>query len=248
MTPSRHRDVRHLTLRLRRSDRVAPHSHPTHQLLRIGRGALAMTHDGASWVIPTGGSVWVPAAHEHRLEALEETELTALYIRARPTDRFAGPGPVSVTPLLEALAITLSRRIPDAARRARLEAVVRDELADLRPLSFIVALPVDPAARRVAVAVIADPADGRTVVELAADTGVSVRTLQRRFREQTGLTFQTWRRRAGLQHGMLLLREGCNITEAAHRCGFTSSSAFIAAFRRELGQTPAQWRRLASTP
>ena len=89
----------------------------------------------------------------------------------------------------------------------------------------------------------ADPADDRSLAELAAHVGSSVRTLQRRIREETGLPFQTWRRRVGLQHAMAALERGASIGDAAHQCGFASRSAFIAAFRAELGVTPGAWRR-----
>ncbi len=243
MTPSRQRDIRFLAVDLARSGEVTAHSHRTHQLLRVERGAVAFSHDVATWVVPTGGAVWIPAGLVHRFDALEETTAWGLYVRPLRSERLAGPGPVEMSPLLHALMETLSHPIADAARRSRLERVVRDELGDLRPRQFVVAVPSDPAARQVALALIADPADDRPLAELAAETGTSVRTLQRRFRDETGLAFQTWRRRAGLQQAMGWMARGENITAVAHRCGFSSGSAFTAAFRAELGITPAAWRR-----
>ncbi len=248
MTPSRHRDVRFLTLAVRRGAPVPAHVHDVHQLLHVEEGALTLDHRRSSWVVPSGGSAWLPAGRAHALEALHDARLAVLYVRARPADRYAEPGPVEVPALLTALVARLSRPVPDAARRARLERLVRDELGDLVPRSFVVPVPTEPTARRVALAIVADPADQRTLVEWAATVGASVRTLQRRFREQTGLTFQAWRRRAGLQHTMTGLAAGETVTAAAHRCGFASASAFIAAFRGELGTTPAAWQRAATTP
>ena len=246
MTPSRQRTVRFVAVDLGRSGEVSAHAHTTHQLLRVERGAVAFTHDVATWVVPTGGSVWIPAGLTHRFEALEETTAWGLYVRPARSDRFAPPGPVEMSPLLHTLMATFSAPIRHPARRVRLERVVRDELADLQPRPFVVAVPRDPAARRVALALIADPADDRSLGELAADAGSSVRTLQRSFRDETGLPFQTWRRRAGLQQAMGALTRGENITAVAHRSGFASASAFIAAFRAELGITPAAWRRVAT--
>lgn len=247
MTPARQRDVRFLAVDLDRSGEVAPHRHLTHQLLRVERGAVAFNHDRATWVVPTGGAVWIPAGLVHRFEALESTTAWGLYVRPRPGDRFADAGPVTITPLLHTLMAVLSRPVRDAARRRRLERVVRDELGDLQPRRFVVAVPTDPAARQVAVALLADPADDRSLAALAADAGSSVRTLQRRFRDETGLSFQTWRRRAGLQQAMGALAGGENISAVAHRCGFASASSFIAAFRAEVGITPAAWRRASGT-
>jgi AraC-like DNA-binding protein len=243
MTPSRQRDVRFLSVDLGRSGEVTAHSHRTHQLLQVQRGAVAFTHDAATWVVPTGGAVWIPAGHTHRFEALETTTAWGLYVRPARSDHPAEPGPVEISTLLDALMVTLSRPVPDPVRRARLERVVRDELGDLRPRQFVVAVPRDAAARHVALELIAEPADERSLDELAASVGTSVRTLQRRFRDETGLAFQTWRRRAGMQQAMVALRRGENIAAVAHRSGFSSASAFIAAFRAELGVTPAAWRR-----
>jgi AraC-like DNA-binding protein len=247
MMPSRQGDVRFLSVDLARSGEVTAHSHRTHQLLRVDRGAVAFTHDVATWVVPTGGAVWIPAGLTHRFEALEPTTASGLYVRPYRSDRYPQPGPVEMPPLLHALMQTFARRVRADARRARLERVVRDELRDLAPRQFVVAVPLDPAARHVALALLADPADPRSLAELAAEAGTSARTLQRRFRDETGLAFQTWRRRAGLQQAMGALAGGENITAVAHRCGFSSASAFIAAFRAELGTTPAAWRRAAAS-
>ncbi len=113
----------------------------------------------------------VPAGDSHRFECLDDCAASALYVRPRPTDRLPAAGPVDVSPLLQALMVTLSRPVPDAARRARLERVVRDELRDLRPRPFIVAVPADPAARRVALELIADPSDDRPLPELRGASG-----------------------------------------------------------------------------
>ena len=248
MTPSRQRHVRFLAVDLGRSVEVTAHRHTTHQLLRVERGAVAFSHEIATWVVPTGGAVWIPAGLVHRFEALEVTTAWGLYVRPARRERLVPPGPVELSPLLHALMATFSQPVDGAARRTRLERVLRDELADLRPRQFVVAVPRDPAARQVALELFAAPADGRSLAELAADVGASVRTLQRRFRDETGLSFQAWRRRAGLQQAMGALAGGDSITSVAHRCGFASASSFIAAFRAELGITPAAWRRAALVP
>ncbi|MCU1393465.1 MAG: AraC family transcriptional regulator [Ilumatobacteraceae bacterium] len=244
MTPSRQRDVRHLASRISRGGHVGAHHHAHHQLLRVDAGALSFTHRSASWVIPNGGAVWLPARLDHRLEALEDANVATLYVRPRSRRTVPAPGPVEMSTLLHELMRTLAHRIDDPARRRRLELVVHDEIALLRPRSFVVALPIDAAARAVALAVVGSPGDIRSLAELASAAGTSPRTVQRRFRAETGLPFQTWRRRAGLQHAMACLERGQNISEVAHRCGFSSASAFIAAFRSELGITPGVWRDL----
>jgi hypothetical protein len=94
MTPSRQRTVRFVAVDLGRSGEVSAHAHTTHQLLRVERGAVAFTHDVATWVVPTGGSVWIPAGLTHRFEALEETTAWGLYVR--PADVKANPAYTSL--------------------------------------------------------------------------------------------------------------------------------------------------------
>src|SRR4029453_15934940 len=81
----------------------------------------------------------------------------------------------------------------------------------------------------------AGPAD---LNELAAAAGASVRTLQRVFLIETGLGFAQWRQRLRLLQAVTKLSTGASVTQAGNEAGYTSTSAFIAAFRKQLGQTP----------
>ncbi len=85
-----------------------------------------------------------------------------------------------------------------------------------------------------------DPADGRTLAQLAARAGTSDRTLARLCRAELGMTFPQWRTQLRLQRALLLLADGVSVTAVAHRCGWASASAFIDVFRRALGYTPGR--------
>ena len=83
-----------------------------------------------------------------------------------------------------------------------------------------------------------------TVTSLGRATGVSRSTLGGRFRAMVGeapmqyLTY--WR----MQLAMQLLREPrLSIAQVAARVGYGSAVAFHRAFKRQLGATPAEWRR-----
>ncbi len=150
---------------------------------------------------------------------------------------------MAIRPLLrEAVGLLARTGGAHGERRARLEAVFLDEVADLQPEARLVVLPGDGPARQVADGLLADPAENRSLDDLGRAVGASSRTLQRRFRAETGLTFQQWRRRARVQSSMGHLADGRSVTTVAHRCGFSSASAFIAAFRAETGTTPTAWR------
>ena len=71
--------------------------------------------------------------------------------------------------------------------------------------------------------------------------GASLRTLQRIFPRETGLTIETWRQKARLLHAIGGLSSGATVTETAFDCGYQSVAAFIAAFSRQFGVTPGRY-------
>jgi AraC-like DNA-binding protein len=70
---------------------------------------------------------------------------------------------------------------------------------------------------------------------------VSARTLERRFRAETGMTLGRWRRQRALLRGLELVAGGASITAASAAAGYGSPSAYIAAFKKAFGATPARY-------
>jgi AraC-like DNA-binding protein len=114
-------------------------------------------------------------------------------------------------------------------------------LADAPLHHDVVTLPADPRARRVAAALLDDPADARSLRDWAAVLHVSEKTLARAFVAGTGLTFRNWRLRRRLQAAAGLLADGLTVTEVAERVGYASPSAFIASFAEVYGCTPRMY-------
>jgi AraC-like DNA-binding protein len=102
-------------------------------------------------------------------------------------------------------------------------------------------LPTDARARRVADALLADPADGSTVDQLARRVGTSRRTVERLFRAETRVSFGRWRQRMRLVAALRLLAAGEPVTQVAHAVGYATPSAFSVMFARELGVSPARY-------
>jgi AraC-like DNA-binding protein len=80
--------------------------------------------------------------------------------------------------------------------------------------------------------------EGESVDELAERHAVARRTLERRFRDETGISFGMWRQKARLLDSIRLLAEGKSVTDAALESGYSSVSAFIAAFKSTFEYTP----------
>jgi transcriptional regulator GlxA family with amidase domain len=82
-----------------------------------------------------------------------------------------------------------------------------------------------------------------TLADLAARGGMSVRTLNRRFREQTGSTPLQWLLRARIRRAQHLLEAGDEPVEViAGRVGFGSPTAFRDRFKRVVGTSPQSYR------
>jgi AraC-like DNA-binding protein len=58
------------------------------------------------------------------------------------------------------------------------------------------------------------------------------------------MTLGKWRQQLRLMQAMRLLGEGANVTHVALESGFSTPSAFIAAFKKSLGTTPAAYFRI----
>lgn len=197
-------------------------------------------------MVPSLRAVWVPAGTRHRTIATGSTEMRTLYLhpslgRGRGLDLCRV---VAVGPLLRELILrVIDRQMlrADEPRDARLAAVIIDELRTTRETPLDLRLPIDERARRVAERVIAAPASKKTLVELASGCGASGRTIERTFRRELGMTFGRWRQRARLLHSLKLLAGGASVAACAHEAGYETSSAFIAAFKGQLGATPGRF-------
>ncbi len=86
--------------------------------------------------------------------------------------------------------------------------------------------------------------DGEPVFEnIAAKIGTSPRSLARKFAEEMGMTWRQSLRRLRMTRAIeFLAQEDMQITQVALAVGYSSVSAFNAAFRDFTGQTPSEYR------
>jgi len=93
------------------------------------------------------------------------------------------------------------------------------------------------------------PAHPWTVEELAGAVGLSRSALAERFTGLIGQPPMQYLTRWRLQLAANLLRSGSrNVAAVAADVGYDSEAAFSRAFKRELGTTPAAWRRARNQP
>ena len=81
------------------------------------------------------------------------------------------------------------------------------------------------------------------VAALAASSGVSARTLTRRFKSATGVSISEYLQRRRLDEAQALLRRtNLSVTEVASSVGLSDPSHFTRTFRQHTGLTPTAFR------
>jgi AraC-like DNA-binding protein/quercetin dioxygenase-like cupin family protein len=220
------------------------HTHPDHQLAWAASGVLTVRTDSSTWVLPPTRALWIPAGMRHETLAAGAATMRSAYVRPdRCAISWTQATPVAATPLLAELIGYLGDADLDAARRANAETVLVDVLEPVAMTTVEVRSPADDRARRVADGLAANPADDRTLADWGHEVGASERTLARAFLADTGVSFGRWRTLLRVQTALHALADGEPVGNVARRVGYESDSAFVQAFRRETGVTPAAYFR-----
>ena len=81
--------------------------------------------------------------------------------------------------------------------------------------------------------------------EVARSLGRSERTLARNL-AKAGISYRALVDRVRMELAQFLLNGGLSVQEVGDRLGYSDVSAFVRYFRRQIGTSPARWRRSAS--
>lgn len=237
--------VRSFAVRRLSSQTIPPHTHDWHQLIYASEGVMWVRTAQGDWVAPPNRAVWVPAGVEHAIDLSADVFMQTLYLPARSSRALPKRCcAVNVSPLLRELIVhavshrVLNRRIP---AQARLINFLLDQLKALPTIPLQLPMPTDRRAKRAAAWLRDHPSDPGSLRQIAKRTGAGVRTLERIFRRETGMSFGKWRRQLRLLQALRLLAAGRSVTAVALDVGYDSPSAFIAMFRSILGTTPRRY-------
>lgn len=221
------------------------HDHPWGQLVYGLSGVMHVAAGDRLWLVPPTRAIWLPAGRPHHIRMQGRVSLRTLYVAPElARDLPTSPTALEVAPLLRELILHVLERgmLGPRGAEARLAAVLIDRIVEARPEDLALPLPRDRRALAVADRLRARPGDRSDIADLARQMGISLRTLQRLFPRETGLSVDAWRRKARLIHAVAALSSGASVTAAALDCGFDGVSAFITAFRRQFGVTPGRYR------
>lgn len=224
------------------------HAHDYHQLLFAQTGAAQLETAEARFLLPPQRAAWIPAGLRHR-SLISDVAGVSLYFApgsvTAPGDRVR----ILVAPPLMQEMVLFALRWPrgesadDPVAQSYFTTLALLCAEWLRhELPFGLPRAGHPAIARAMDHAVADPGAASQASALAA-AGLSARTFRRRFREETGMTWQAWLNQARMLAAMGLLAEGGRITDIALTVGFASLSAFAKAFTDVTGETPSAYRR-----
>ncbi len=222
------------------------HSHDRGQLLFISEGLIQVSAQGSGyWVVPPQRAVWIPPYVEHDALTVHTVKIHNVYITEEISQNFPNHCQVvTITPLMRQLILTMAtfdmlydERGPDG----RLVSVFLDQLKTTPEVPLHLPQPSSPALKTIANTLRTEPSDKRSMDDWGSELGLSARTLARRFRNETNMTFGQWRQQARLLEAISRIANNEPIANIALDLGYDSQSAFISMFRKALGRTPGQY-------
>jgi AraC-like DNA-binding protein len=221
------------------------HTHPWAQLVYAASGTMRVEVPDAAWLVPPTRAIWAPGGTPHEIRMRGLVAMRTLYLAPTSAEpRLATCRAIEVSPLLRELILHIVRlgMLEDGnPAHVLLEGLLTDLLIAAETAPMALPLPRDLRARALADRILAEPGAAASLSDLARGSGASLRTQQRLFLGETGLSLEAWRSRARMQQAVVSLSAGTSVTAAALDAGYQSPSAFIAAFKRTFGVTPARW-------
>jgi len=221
------------------------HGHRRAQLFHIVSGSVTVETARGTFIVPPERALWIPPDALHAVSYLQRSSLRYLFFRPEAVARLGSePSVVRLSPLLRELILAFLEFPPEEAGggpAGRLADVIIDRLATLPVAPLHLPMPQSDRLRRAIGDLIAEPARTDGLADIAARAALSVRSFERHFRAETGVSFRAWRRQARLMKAVELLSFNVPVAEISDRLGYEGPSAFVAGFRKAFGVTPGRY-------
>jgi len=221
-----------------------------HYLLYASSGALRLEARGETWLLPPARAALIEAGVSVRVSI--PRPVTTASVLLDPAFVPAPPAPLRVfdlSPLAQAL-LHECREWPDDGEpltpyAVTLFAALAAVTWRLSETPCPVVVPTGRSAElRRALELTQERLGGDVRFDaIASEVGFAPRSLARRFEDELGLTWRAVLRRLRVLQAIEALADGdAPVTDIAFAVGYTSLSAFNAAFRELTGRTPTQYR------
>lgn len=224
------------------------HTHAWHQLLYALSGVLVVTVEGERYFVPPEQAIWLPQGCRHSVYTEFGADMKSLYIDGA----FTMPGTTGscvlrVTPLMRELvreAAGFPVAYPTQGYENDLIGLLLHTLTRLEREPVHLPWPTDPQLAGLCNHLYEHPDNIAPTSALAAQVSMSQRTLDRRFRKETGMSLKHWRLQLRMLKAVELLNTDMPVTSIALELGYGSLSAFSLMFREKAGISPKKYRAL----
>ena len=224
---------------------IEPHAHTEHQLIHAVRGVMVVQSEAGRWVVPPTRAIWMLAGMTHQIRCVGAVHMRSLLVAPEAAPKLLdATQAVAISPLLRELiraAMEVRQPYVPRTRDGRLMRLILDELRVLPVLPLHLQMPSDPRLLRICELLQRHLDDSSTLADWARRLAVDVKTIQRLFVKDTGMTFGQWRQQARLLRALELLAAGEKVIDVALALGYESPSAFATMFRKQFDQTPSQF-------
>ncbi|XHS80343.1 helix-turn-helix transcriptional regulator [Burkholderiaceae bacterium UC74_6] len=225
---------------------IEAHSHSRHhQLIYAVQGVMLVQAEAGRWVVPPTRGIWMRSGMQHEIRCVGEVHMRSLLVAVDAAPKLLEETQaVGISALLRELirsAMEVQQPYTAGTRDGRLMRLILDELRGLPVLPLHLQMPTDARLLKICRALQAQLDDASTMADWACHLSIDVKTIQRLFLKETGMTFGQWRQQARLLHGLELLATGAKVIDVALALGYESPSAFAAMFRKQFGQAPSQF-------
>jgi AraC-like DNA-binding protein len=222
---------------------------PFHYLLYSEHGAMTLEAEGKRWTLPPARAALIAACKPIRVTLSQRVRAcSALFA---PSFAPAPPSTLSVFEM-NALARELLFNLREVGERDVLDSYTNLLFQALvavawrlskRPTAAVMPVPRTEALRRVLAVMEARLDEAPRFAELAAEVAMAPRSLARRFMGEIGMTCGEAQRRMRMIRAIEAMAEDeRTVADIALSVGYSSLSAFNAAFRNFTGQTPTEFR------
>lgn len=241
------RKVSTLALDLADGTHIETHRHAHGQLLYTTQGTLMVNTSQGCWVVPSNYGLWIPAEVAHWTRTIGATRIRTLYFSSERAPGMPTECSVyAISNLVRELIIEASRvdaEIAPGSRNARLVDLLLEELAVARVSAIYLPRPKGQRLEALCRDLVKNGTLDWGLAECANFLGINIKTVQRWFHEDVGMSFGTWRKQARLLIALDRLAQGHNILEVSLDAGYATPSAFTAMFKREFGLAPRTFQQ-----
>jgi AraC-like DNA-binding protein len=227
------------------SEETPRHQHKKAQLVLPLTGVVTSFIDDKMWLVPPQCAVWIPSMVKHCNQISPNADVCMLFVDSVDLPLPSAACTLTITPFVRELILHLhtQQRYTEAdPTTERLVDILLDQLIQLEREEFDFPIPDEPTLNRLALALLANPSERRTLGQWANDFAMSERTLARMIKRHVQLTFGQWRSQLHIVLALQKLAVNTPVQTISEELGYESVSAFITFFKKALGKSPRQYR------